>query len=158
MAKDLNKVMIIGRLGADPEARFTPAGTAVTTFRVAAGRQWKSADGATQEETEWFRVVAWDRLAEFCRDYLAKGRRVYVEGRLRTRTWQDQDGQDRAITEVIASDVILLDSYPATATLPVETADTVEDGASPTATTHASHRHERVEVRRGSRRASAAQE
>ena len=110
MTKELNKVQMTGRLGADPEMRFTPQGHAVTTFRVASNRTWRSADGETHEETEWFRVVAWNKLAEVCNQYLTKGSRVYVEGRLQTRQWQDQDGQARSSTEVIASDMIMLDS------------------------------------------------
>lgn len=110
MAKDLNKVMLTGYLGADPEMRFTPQGSAVTTFRVASGRAWKSADGTQHDDTEWFRVVAWDKLGEICNQYLTKGTRVYIEGRLQTRKWQDKDGQDRYTTEVIAQDMIILSS------------------------------------------------
>lgn len=110
MARDLNKVMIIGRLGLDPEMRFTASGAPVTTFRVAAGRQWRDANGESHDETEWFSVVAWNKLAEICNQYLAKGARVYVEGRLQTRSWEDQQsGQTRYKTEVIASDMIILD-------------------------------------------------
>jgi single-strand DNA-binding protein len=109
MAKDLNKVMLTGYRGADPEMRDTPQSGAVTTFRVASGRAWQSADGASHEETEWFRIVAWDALGQICNQYLTKGARVYIEGRLQTRTWQDtQTGQDRSRTEVIASDLIML--------------------------------------------------
>ena len=108
MAKDLNKVMLTGYLGADPEMRYTSQGSAVTTFRVASGRTWKSADGTQHDDTEWFRVVAWDKLGEICNQYLTKGARVYVEGRLQTRKWQDKEGQDRYTTEVIASDMIML--------------------------------------------------
>jgi single-strand DNA-binding protein len=110
MGKDLNKVMLTGHLGADPEMRYTPQGSAVTTFRVAANRSWKSADGTQHDDTEWFRVVAWDKLAEVCNQYLTKGTRVYVEGRLQTRKWQDQNGQERYTTEVIANDMIILSS------------------------------------------------
>jgi single-strand DNA-binding protein len=109
VSKDLNKVMIIGRLGADPELRFTPQGSPVTTFRVASGRQWKNADSTTHEETEWFRVVVWNKLAEVCNDQLRKGSRVYIEGRVQTRKWQNQAGQDRYTTEVIVSEVIMLE-------------------------------------------------
>lgn len=109
MGKDLNKVQMTGRLGADPELRQTGQGHTVTTFRVASNRSWRTPDGETHEETEWFRVVAWNRLAEICQQYLAKGSRVYVEGRLQTREWQDQEGQQRAVSEVIASDMIILD-------------------------------------------------
>lgn len=111
MARDLNKVMIIGRLGADPEMRYTPSGSPVTTFRVAASRQWKDSNGETREETEWFSTVAWNKLAEICNQYLTKGTRVYIEGRLQTRSWEDaQSGQTRYKTEVIANDMIILDS------------------------------------------------
>ncbi|NTW00425.1 MAG: single-stranded DNA-binding protein [Oscillochloris sp.] len=110
MARDLNKVMIIGRLGADPEMRYTPSGSPVTTFRVAAGRQWRDSGGEMREETEWFSVVAWNKLAEICNQYLSKGSRVYLEGRLQTRSWEDQQsGQMRSKVEVIASDMIILD-------------------------------------------------
>jgi single-strand DNA-binding protein len=110
MAKDLNKVQVIGYLGADPELRSTQQGTAMTTFRVAASRTWTDAVGARQEETEWFRVIAWEKLGEICNQYLQKGARVYVEGRLQTRKWQDTDGQDHAMTEVVANDMIMLSS------------------------------------------------
>ena len=110
MSKDLNKVMITGRLGADPEMRYTVQGNTVTTFRVAAGRSWKDADRTSHDETEWFRVVAWNKLAEVCNEYLQKGDRVYIEGRLQTRKWTDKDGQDRYTTEVIANDMIMLSS------------------------------------------------
>jgi single-strand DNA-binding protein len=109
MAKDLNKVLIIGRLGKDPEMRYTPGGSPVTTFSVAAGRQWKDANGEAHEETEWFNVVTWNKLAEICHEHLRKASRVYIEGRLQTRQWQDQDGQPHSRTEVVASDMILLD-------------------------------------------------
>lgn len=110
MAKELNKVQLTGRLGADPEMRVTPQGHAVTTFRVASNRSRRGADGEAHEDTEWFRVVAWNKLAEICNQFLAKGARVYVEGRLQTRQWQDQEGQTRSSTEVIANDMIMLDT------------------------------------------------
>jgi single-strand DNA-binding protein len=110
MAKELNKVQLTGRLGADPEMRFTPQGHAVTTFRVASNRSWRSSDGEAHEDTEWFRVVAWNKLAEICNQFLTKGTRVYIEGRLQTRQWQDQEGQMRHSTEVIANDMIMLDT------------------------------------------------
>lgn len=110
MSKDLNKVMIIGRLGKDPELRYTQSGQAICSFSVASGRSWRDAGGGQHEETEWFRVAAWDKLGEVCNQYLAKGTRVYIEGRLQTRKWQDQQGQDRYSTEVIASEMIMLDA------------------------------------------------
>lgn len=108
----LNKVMVIGNLGADPEMRYTADGAAVTNFRIAASRNYTGADGERKEETEWFRIVAFRKLAELCNQYLQKGRRVYVEGRLQTRSWEGQDGQKRYTTEVIAQDVQFLDSKP----------------------------------------------
>jgi single-strand DNA-binding protein len=105
----LNKVMIIGNLGQDPEMRYTANGNAVTTFSVACNRSYGGADGERREETEWFNVVTWNKLAETCSQYLQKGRRAYVEGRLQTRSWEGQDGQKRYRTEVIASTVLFLD-------------------------------------------------
>lgn len=110
MAKDLNKVQLTGRLGADPEMRQTPQGHAVVTFRVASNRSWRTAEGEAHEDTEWFRVVAWNKLAEICGQWLSKGSRLYVEGRLQTRQWEDQEGQTRYLSEVIASDIIILDT------------------------------------------------
>lgn len=109
MAKGLNKVQVIGYLGADPEMRYTQQGTAVTNMRVAVSRSWKGQDGQMQEETEWFRINAWDKLAEICNQYLNKGSRVYFEGRLQTRKYTDREGVERYSTEVVASDMIMLD-------------------------------------------------
>ena len=105
----LNKVMVIGNLGADPEMRYTADGNAMTSFRVAASRNYTAPDGERREETEWFSVVAWRKLAEQCSQYLQKGRRVYVEGRLRTRSWDTPEGQKRYRTEVVADRVLFLD-------------------------------------------------
>lgn len=110
MARDLNKVQFTGYLGADPDMRYLSDGTAVVNFRVASGRSWKDRDGNAHDDTEWFRVSAWNKLAEICNSYLTKGTRVYVEGRLQTRKWTDRDGQDRYTTEVIAQDMIILSS------------------------------------------------
>lgn len=104
----LNKCMIIGHLGADPEMRYTANGNAVTTFRVATNRQFTGPDGERRDETEWFSVVTWSRLAETCAQYLTKGRLVYVEGRMQTRSWEDQQGQKRYRTELIAETVKFL--------------------------------------------------
>ncbi|MQC19079.1 MAG: single-stranded DNA-binding protein [Chloroflexi bacterium] len=100
--------MVIGHLGADPEMRYTANGSAVTTFRVATSRNFTDGSGERREETEWFRVVTWNRLAETCAQYLTKGRLVYVEGRLQTRQWDDQQGQRRYTTELIAETVRFL--------------------------------------------------
>lgn len=105
----LNKVMIIGNLGTDPEMRYTANGNAVTTFRVACSRSYSGPDGERKEETEWFTVVTWNKLAETCSQYLQKGRRAYVEGRLQTRSWEGPDGQRKYRTEVIAQTVLFLD-------------------------------------------------
>ena len=105
----LNKVQIIGNLGRDPEVRYTPNGNAVCNVSVATTRQWKNKDsGEKQEETEWHRVVFYDRLAEIAGEYLKKGRSVYVEGRLKTRKWQDKEGKDQYTTEVIATEMQML--------------------------------------------------
>lgn len=108
MGRDLNKVMIIGRLGRDPEMRYTPSGRPVTTFTVAAGRSWNTANGERRSETEWFNVVAWGNLAEFCKQYLTKGQQVYVEGRLQTRRWEDKEGVKHSVVEVVASELMML--------------------------------------------------
>lgn len=111
MSKDLNKVQLTGRLGKDPEVRITPQNNTVTQFTVASNRRWRTADGQDQSDTEWFNVVAWNKLGEICGEYLKKGSRVYIEGRLQTRSWDDQEtGQKRYKTEVIANDMIMLDS------------------------------------------------
>lgn len=104
----LNKAMFIGHLGADPDMRYTANGNAVTTFSVASSRSFTDGGGQKKEETEWMRVVTWNRLAETCSQYLEKGRLVYVEGRLQTRSWEDQSGVKRYVTELIASEVKFL--------------------------------------------------
>ena len=106
----LNKVMLIGNVGKDPEMRYTANGKAVTTFSVACNRVHNGPDGERREETDWFDVVAWDKLAELCSQYLQKGRQAYVEGRLQTRSWEGQDGQKRYKTEVVANTVLFLGS------------------------------------------------
>ena len=109
----LNKVMIIGNVGTDPEMRFTPSGSPVTSFRMATSRSYNSQEGERKQETEWFDVVTWNRLAENCNQFLTKGQRVYVEGRLRTRSWEGQDGQRHQRTEIVANQVLFLDRRPA---------------------------------------------
>ena len=108
----LNKCMIIGNLGRDREMRYTPSGQAVTQFTVAVNRNYKDAQGERQEETEWFRVVAWARQAEFAAEYLRKGSKVYIEGRLQTRQWEGQDGQKRYTTELVANTIQNLERRP----------------------------------------------
>lgn len=111
-ARSLNKVLLIGNLTRDPEMRYTPQGTAVCTFGMATNRSWVTDGGEKREETEWHRIVAWNKLAELCSQLLHKGRRIYVEGRLQTRQWTGQDGQQRTATEIVIEDMILLDSRP----------------------------------------------
>ena len=108
----LNKCMIIGNLGRDPEMRYTPSGQAVTQFTVACNRNYKDSQGERQEETEWFRVVAWGQQAEFAAEYLRKGQKVYVEGRIQTRQWEGQDGQKRYTTELVANTIQNLERRP----------------------------------------------
>ena len=122
--RDLSKAIIIGNIGADPEMRFTPNGNPVTTFRMATTRTYTTSAGERRQETEWFTVVTWNKLAETCNQFLAKGKRAYVEGRLRVRTWEGQDGQKRTQVEIIANRVIFLDRQ-AVAPLPEEAAGEV---------------------------------
>ena len=112
MARGLNKVMLIGNLGRDPEMRYTPSGKPVTAFSVAVNRNWTTAEGERREETDWFNSVVWGDLAERCNRYLRKGDRVYVEGRLQTRSWESPDGQKHSRTEVVAGELLMLDSRP----------------------------------------------
>ena len=122
----LNKVMVIGNLGTYPEIRFTPNCNPVTSFRIASSRIYSSPEGERKQETEWFTVVTWSKLAEQCNQFLAKGRRAYVEGRLRTRSWEGQDGQKRFTTEIIANRVIFLDR-PGAAPLSDEAEEVMEE-------------------------------
>jgi single-strand DNA-binding protein len=115
----LTKIMLIGNLGTDPEMRFTPSGTPVASFSLATNRVYTASDGERKQETEWFRVSAWRKQAESCNQFLTKGQRVYVEGSLRTRTWEDRDGQRRVTLEVNADRVLFLDKQ-ALAPLPGE--------------------------------------
>ncbi len=108
MGRGLNKVMIIGHLGRDPEMRYTPSGRPVTSFSVATSRTWTSAEGERREEVEWFNVVAWGALAEICKSHLTKGQQVYIEGRLQTRGWEDENGKKHYRTELVANEMILL--------------------------------------------------
>lgn len=110
-SRSLNKVMLIGNLTRDPEMRYTPNGTAVCSFGLATNRSWQTGDGGERkEETEFHRIVAWNKLAELCSQLLTKGRKVYIEGRLQTRSWEGPEGEKRQATEVVAEDMVLLDS------------------------------------------------
>jgi single-strand DNA-binding protein len=110
MAKSLNKVMLIGNLGKDPELRYTTSGVAVATFSLATNESWKDQDGNLQERTEWHNIVAWKKLAEICGEWLKKGKKVYIEGRIQTRSYDDKNtGTKKYITEIVAENMIMLD-------------------------------------------------
>lgn len=108
MARGLNKVMIIGSVGREPEMRYTPSGKPVTSFSVATSRNWMAPDGRRREETDWFNVVSWGTLAEICKQYLTKDQCVYIEGRLQTRGWEDSEGKRHYRTEIVANEMIML--------------------------------------------------
>lgn len=136
-SRSLNKVQLIGNLTRDPELRYTPTGAAVCTIGLATNRYWTTESGEKKEDVEFHRIVAWNKLAELCSQLLTKGRKVYVEGRLRTNSWQAQDGTQRSTTEVVIDDMILLDSKrPLTGGS--EDGQTQASGAEPTATPHTS--------------------
>ena len=120
----LNKILLIGHLGKDPEIRYTPDGSPVATFSLATSENWTDKNGSRQEHTEWHNIVAWNRLADLAKRFLSKGRQVYVEGRVRSREWNDRDGNKRRTTEVIAAQIVLLGSRPQqgteTAAQPIE--------------------------------------
>ncbi len=112
MSRGLNKVMLIGNIGREPEMRFTATGKPVTSFSLAVSRQWINSSGNRREETEWFNVVVWGNLAEICNQHIKKGRQVYVEGRLQTRNWEDEYGRRQYRTDVIAREVTILGRQP----------------------------------------------
>ena len=111
--RGVNKAILIGNLGGDPELRSTPSGTPVATFTLATNESWTDRDGQKQERTEWHRIVAWGKLAEICGQYLRKGRQVYIEGRLTTRSWEDRQGNQRKTTEIVAQQMLMLGSRAA---------------------------------------------
>ncbi len=107
----VNKVILVGRLGRDPEVRYTPSGVAVANFSMATSEEWKDRDtGEKKERTEWHRIVAWRRLGEICGEYLHKGSQIFIEGKLQTRDWEDRDGNKRYTTEIVAQNMQMLDS------------------------------------------------
>lgn len=110
MARSLNRVQLIGNLTRDPELRYTPQGTAVCTFGLATNRSWTTDGGEKKEDAEFHKIVAWNKLAELCSQLLTKGRKIYVEGRISSRTWTGQDGQQRNTTEIVIEDMIILDN------------------------------------------------
>ena len=108
-SRGVNKVILFGNLGSDPEVKYTPDGTPVANFTLATSESWNNREGARQERTEWHRIVMWRKLAEIAGKYLRKGGRIYVEGRLQTRSWDDQSGQKRYVTEIVANEMQMLD-------------------------------------------------
>jgi len=108
----VNKAIVVGNLGADPELRYTPGGSAVANFRLATQEQWTNKEGEKTERTEWHRIVAWGRLGEVCGEYLHKGSQVYIEGRIQTRSWEDREGNKRYTTEIVAQTMQMLGSPP----------------------------------------------
>jgi single-strand DNA-binding protein len=133
--RGINKVIIVGNVGANPEVRYTPSGAAVANFTVATNESWKDQSGAQQERVEWHRIVAWGKLGEICGEYLRKGSHVYLEGRLRTRTWEDQNKIKRYTTEILATDLQMLDKKQDTAAeadVPVESGSTTALSPAPT--------------------------
>lgn len=116
MANGINKVIIIGNLGADPEIRYLANGSAVCNFSIAVNESWKDKDGKRQEKTEWVNIVTWKRLAEVCAEYLKKGKQVYIEGKIQTRQWDDKEGKTRYSTEVVADQMQMLNDSPPTHT------------------------------------------
>ncbi len=124
-----NRVILAGNVGTDPEMRYTPSGVPVTSFRLAVGRFSSAAEGTEpKKETDWFTIVTWRKQAELANQYLSKGRRVLVEGRIQTRSWEGQDGQKRYATDIVASRVVFLDRAPGTAALPAEGEAPAEGG------------------------------
>lgn len=112
MSRGLNKVLLIGRLGQEPEMRYTPSGKPLTKFQLAVNRSWTASDNEKKTETEWFTVVSWGKLAEICNQYLTKGKQVYLEGRLHTRHWNDEEGANHSSIEVVAQELIMLGDPP----------------------------------------------
>ena len=132
MARGINKVILIGHLGQDPETRYMPSGSAVTNLRLATSEQWKDKNtGDQQERTEWHSVAMFGRLAEIAAEYLRKGSQVYIEGRLRTRKWQDKDGHDRYTTEIVANEMQMLGGRP-DSSAPARTSSAAMSGGPPT--------------------------
>ena len=128
-ARGVNRVTLIGNLGSDPETRTTPSGTKVATFNLATNEGWTGKDGTRQERTEWHRIVAWGKLADICEQYLRKGRQVYIEGRLTTRSWEDKQGGQRKTTEIVAQQMLMLGGRGPEGSSEAEEAETPEFAA-----------------------------
>jgi single-strand DNA-binding protein len=113
MANGLNKAILIGNLGKDPEMRYTPSGLGIANFNIATSETWNNKEGVKETRTEWHRIVAFGKLAEICGEYLSKGKQVYIEGRIQTRDWEDKDGNKRYTTEIVANQMLMLGSRDA---------------------------------------------
>jgi len=137
MARSLNKVQLIGNLTRDPELRYTPQGTAVCTFGLATNRTWVTDAGEKREEADFHRLVAWNKLAELCSQLLSKGRKIYIEGRLQTRSWTDQQGAQKSITEIVINDMIILDNKREQGTAGADETPEFEEGTQEQAATPA---------------------
>ncbi len=146
MARSLNRVQLIGNLTRDPELRYTPSGTAVCSFSLATNRSWTTDTGEKHEETEYHRIVAWNKLGELCSQFLVKGRKVYVEGRLSTRSWTTQDNQQRTTTEIVIDDMILLDNKGQSA----GASEPAHEEAAPSRKANVPTKHEEKEEKRES--------
>ncbi|MFH1672650.1 MAG: single-stranded DNA-binding protein [Pseudomonadota bacterium] len=127
----INKVILIGNLGRDPEIRYTASGTAVANFSLATTDNWTNKDGAKEARTEWHRIVAWGRLGEICGEYLSKGKSVYIEGRIQTREWEDKEGNKRQTTEIVAYQMQMLGGKGYTESLPDEPPSVANNNAAP---------------------------
>ena len=155
MARSLNRVQLIGNLTRDPELRYTPTGAAVVSFGLATNRSWKTDTGEKHDETEFHNIVAWNKLAELCSQFLTKGRKIYVEGRLATRSWTAQDGTQKSRTEIVIDDMILLDSQAgfkkpevAPAAAPVDTGTEAEEGKTPSPSSGSAVAKKKVEPKK----------
>jgi len=130
-SRSVNKVILIGNLGKDPEVRYTGSGVAVATFSVATNESWKDPEGNTQERTEWHNIVAWRKLAEICGEYLKKGGKVYLEGRIQYRTYDDKNGVKRYVTEIVMDEMVMLDSRGAAGAVAGAPPDSSKSGSAP---------------------------
>ncbi len=144
MARSLNRVQLIGNLTRDPELRYTPSGAAVCSFSIATNRAWTTDSGEKKEDAEFHRIVAWNKLAEICSQFLTKGRKVFVEGRLSTRSWTAQDGTQKQTTEIVISDMILLDNRRTEGEVPERKEEEIEK---PKKTAKSEKEKEKAEVK-----------
>jgi single-strand DNA-binding protein len=129
--RGVNKAILVGNLGNDPELRHTPGGNAVANFNIATSDMWTNRDGQQETRTEWHRIVAWGRLAEICAEYLTKGKQVYIEGRIQTRSWEDSNGQTQRVTEIVANQMVMLGSKGEAPTAPRRSEQVPEAEGSP---------------------------